>query len=171
MDDTQRDLVILQLIDQMSTRRQWCGAVYLQALSYLFEQSTRETCNFDHYWYRGGPYSSVVADSLEALRSDGLLTYAPVIPSSGPSYLCTPNGQKKLEGVQPSKFAQLVETFLNHPGNQRLLLARAAYAIANHSENALSWLQELGANTEQANLSLKTAQELLASQCRAPMAR
>ncbi len=63
--------------DQMLSREESCGAAYLQALTYLLDRSN-DGCGFAHFWYRGRPCSSFVAKTLEKLRAEGALSYAPV---------------------------------------------------------------------------------------------
>jgi len=170
MNDNNRELALLQLAGQMSTRGEWCGAAYLQALSYLLDLSSENSCGFAHYWYRGGPYSALVAETLETLRANGLICHDPVVLPAGPSYRCTSAAEKRLASGDTSRSSHLIDTFLNHPGKQRLLLARATYALANHSGKPLEWLEELGTKTEEATESLNAAKELLASRCRPPVA-
>ena len=171
MTDNNRELALLQLADQMSTRGEWCGAAYLQALSYLLDLSSDNRFGFSHYWYRGGPYSSLVAETLETLRDNGFICHDPVVLPAGPSYRCTSAADKRLPSGETSTTSHLIDAFLNHPGKQRLLLARATYALTNHSDKPLEWLEELGAKTEEATESLNAAKELLASRCRPAVAR
>ena len=161
MNDSDRELIILQLADKMSSREEWCGAAYLQALTYLLDSSDPNGCGFAHFWYRGGPYSSFVAETLEKLRAEGALSYAPVVLAAGPSYQCTPAGKARLLSRAGTEGSRVLDAFLNHPGNQRLLLARAAFALVHHQDQATAWLEATGADPEQARESLRVAEGIL----------
>lgn len=161
MNDNDRELILLQLADLMSIRGEWCGAAYVQAITYLLDRSAETGCGFAHYWYRGGPYSSFVADTLEKLRADGSIVYDPVVLSAGPSYQCTQTGKTRLASTTAPANYRVLDAFLGQPGNQRLLLAKAVFAVVNHQDKALEWLEAEGANTEQARESLRVAEGLL----------
>ncbi|MBT9584671.1 hypothetical protein IV102_15110 [bacterium] len=166
MNQQDRELTLLQLISQVSKRGEWSGASYLQALTYLLEQATQTAYQFEHYWFRGGPYSSIVAAALSDLRADGLIAYDSVVLPAGPAYRCTEAGERRMASCDSGEISGLAESFFSRPGDQRLLLARAAYAMTNHHDNPLEWLEELGLERDPAQDALEAAQELLASRCR-----
>ena len=168
MMQNKRELTLLQFVSQLSVRGEWCGEPYLQSLSYLWDPTPDNGCNFEHYRFRGGPYSSNVGENLATLRAEGYITFEPVIPPAGPAFCCTAVGESLLQSQDDSQIKYLAEVFLSRPENQRLLLARAAYALSK-AEKPLAWLEELGADASEGAEALSVAKELLESRCRPPV--
>lgn len=168
MTHNERELTLLQLVSQLSVRGEWCGEPYLQSLSYLWEKTTENGGHFEHYWFRGGPYSSNVGENLAALRAEGCITFEQVIPPAGPAFCCTAAGEALLQSQDNSQIKYLIEVFLSRPENQRLLLARAAYAL-DKAEKPLAWLEELGTDASEGAEALSVAKELVESRCRPPV--
>lgn len=105
--------------------------------------------------------SSVAAENLEQMRGDRLVQYDPVFPAAGPPYRCTPAGELKPRNFDSRSCADLVERFLKHPGGQRLLRAKAVFALRQQPERHLEWLVEVGAQAPKALNPLELAQELV----------
>jgi len=173
MSPREQEIVIMHLISELRKRSVWTGAPFIQTCSYLLEKTYEPVHNFKHYWFRRGPFSSVVSDILAKLRSQEMIAFGPEICTSGPAYVCTEKGTdwvSSCPSVDP-RLVLIVERFCAQPENQRLLLGRAMFMLLKFADDASQRLSELGiAGIDEIASTLSSAKELLRGQCRPAVA-
>lgn len=95
MKRLQRDAILLSLINEMKTRKSWCGETHIQKATYFLQELMEVPMNFEFILYKHGPYSFDLSDEVTAMRADSLLEYQTRLPY-GPSLFPTKEGKEFL---------------------------------------------------------------------------
>lgn len=95
MKRLQRDAILLSLINEMKTRKSWCGETHIQKATYFLQELMGVPMNFEFILYKHGPYSFDLSDEVTAMRADSLLEYQTRLPY-GPSLFPTKEGKEFL---------------------------------------------------------------------------
>jgi uncharacterized protein YwgA len=99
MNQMQRAVVLLTLLEQLKQRGSWCGETHLQKATYFLQQMMRVPLDFEFVLYKHGPFSFDLNDEITALRADQLLTVQPRSPY-GPSLYPSDAGRALFERYQ-----------------------------------------------------------------------
>ena len=85
MKRTQRDAVLIKLIEAMQARKSWCGETHVQKATFLLQEMAGVQTGFNFILYKHGPFSFDLRDELAAMRADGFLALHMQNPPYGPS--------------------------------------------------------------------------------------
>ncbi len=95
MNRTQRQVVLLSLIDHLRQNGSWCGETHIQKSAYFLQELLSVPLDLNVIFYKHGPYSFDLSDEITALRSDQLLSVLSREPY-GPSLLPTEQAARLL---------------------------------------------------------------------------
>lgn len=80
MNPTQRQALLLELIDQLHQHDSWCGETHIQKSTFFLQEMLGVPLDFNFIFYSYGPYSFDLNDAITALRCDRLITVKPRDP-------------------------------------------------------------------------------------------
>jgi uncharacterized protein YwgA len=95
MNRSQRQIVLLSLIQQLRANDSWCGETHIQKSAYFLQELLGVPLDLNVIFYKHGPYSFDLSDEITALRADGLLSVQSREPY-GPGLLPTESANKLL---------------------------------------------------------------------------
>jgi hypothetical protein len=90
MDRSQRQAVLLSLIQHLRDNGSWCGETHFQKSAFFLQELLKVPLDLNVIFYKYGPYSFDLSDEITALRADLLLTVQARDPY-GPSLLLSEN--------------------------------------------------------------------------------
>lgn len=96
MTGSERQAVLLSLVEQLKDKGSWCGETHIQKVTYLAQELLSIPFGFKFNLYKHGPYSFDLTDELTALRADDLLSLRPQPHPYGPSFTATKTATKLL---------------------------------------------------------------------------
>ena len=98
MEQTKQAAIILKLMDELRSRRSWCGETHIQKCVYLGQEAFRLATKFEYVLYKYGPYSFDLRDLLGEMRADLLIDREARVPYPyGPTLKPSPSGAKLLK--------------------------------------------------------------------------
>ena len=74
MNRTQRQAILLTLIQQLRDNGSWCGETHIQKSAYFLQELLGVPLELNVIFYKHGPYSFDLGDEVTALRCDLLLS-------------------------------------------------------------------------------------------------
>jgi uncharacterized protein YwgA len=95
MSRTQRQAVLLALIQRLRENGSWCGETHIQKSVYFLQELLAAPLDLNFVFYKHGPFSFDLSDEVTALRGDLLLSVLSREPY-GPSLWPTEQGEKVL---------------------------------------------------------------------------
>ncbi len=98
MNRTQRQAILLTLIQQLRDNGSWCGETHIQKSAYFLQELLGVPLELNVIFYKHGPYSFDLGDEVTALRCDLLLSVQSREPY-GASLWPTEHAAKLLERV------------------------------------------------------------------------
>lgn len=102
MKEMERYAIVLSLMDKLYNSGNWCGETHVQKSTYFLEALVQIPLDFGFTLYKHGPYSFVLHDSLEEMRSLMFFEYEQK-PPYGPRLRISERGQKLV-----AKYGELV---------------------------------------------------------------
>jgi len=96
MTRTQRQAVLLALIQELRKNSSWCGETHIQKSAYFLQELLGVPLDLNMVFYKHGPYAFDLSDELTALRADLLLSVQSREPY-GPSLTPTEQAQRVLD--------------------------------------------------------------------------
>jgi uncharacterized protein YwgA len=131
MTETQKDVVLLSLIDCLDKHHSWCGETHVQKGTYFFQELMGVPLAFEFILYKHGPYSFDLKDEITSLMADMLLSVKPRQPY-GPSIILGENSHSLLERFPKTRerFRTQAEFVASHLASKRVTeLERLATAL------------------------------------------
>ncbi len=83
MNDTQREVLVLDFVRRFKDKGSWCGETHIQKSMYFLQEFMNVPLDLNYIFYKHGPYSFDLNDLLTALRGNGLVeirSHAPYGP-------------------------------------------------------------------------------------------
>ncbi len=80
MNNLQRTVVLLDLIENLRIQGSWCGETHIQKSVYFLQTIFNVPLNYEYTLCLYGPFSFDLSDELAKIRADGLLTIVPTAP-------------------------------------------------------------------------------------------
>ena len=97
MEQTKQAAIILKLMDELRSRRSWCGETHIQKCVYLGQEAFRLATKFEYVLYKYGPYSFDLRDLLGEMRADLLIDREARPYPYGPTLKPSPSGARLLK--------------------------------------------------------------------------
>ena len=73
MNDTQREVLILDFVRRLKAGGCWCGETHIQKSTYFLQEFMGVPLGLNYIFYKHGPFSFDLNDQLTALRGNGLV--------------------------------------------------------------------------------------------------
>ena len=120
MNNSQKVVVLTELIEQMLNCGSWCGETHIQKETYFLQTLTDVPLEFKFALYKHGPYSFELRDKLTELRADEFLELVRRPRPYGPSYETTEHSNRLRMRFKKTmaKYRGPIEFVAKHLGNK-----------------------------------------------------
>lgn len=88
-EQNQKDVLLIEIIDQLRKHRNWCGEFHIQKVIYFLQELFDLKIGFTYILYKNSPYSFDLTDELNHLCSCYLIEFDHRSPGYGPSLVPT----------------------------------------------------------------------------------
>jgi hypothetical protein len=141
MNQTQRQAILLELIQRLRSNGSWCGETHIQKSAYFLQELLGVPLDLNFIFYKHGPYSFDLGDEITALRADELLSVQAREPY-GPTLLPTEQAGEILQQFPRTlkKYGPATEFVARRLGPKKVAeleqLATALYVLLQERERS-----------------------------------
>ena len=96
MNESDQDILICQLVQQMHKHHSWVGETHIQKCSLFLQELLGVPLSYEFAIYKYGPYSSELSRDLTKMRVNFMLDVEPH-PPYAPSFVLGTRGQKLVQ--------------------------------------------------------------------------
>lgn len=137
MNASEKQVLILNLIDRLRANNSWCGETHLQKSMYFLEGLAGAPMGLGFILYKHGPYSFDFHEMISDLRMQDLIEYE-YIPPYGPRIKLSSEGEKLLKqsGDAIGSWSAGVEKVAGCLGDKRVVeLEKLGTALLVYNED------------------------------------